>query len=55
VDEVQFLLSALWDKIKTVMLPMPLAAIALGLQGVSQLNDPTANNIKQYLYAKRYV
>jgi len=52
VDEVQFLLSALWDKVKVVKGQMPLSSIAMGLQGLSQLNDPTANNLKQYLYAQ---
>lgn len=49
-DEVQFLLSALWDKIKVCKEPFPLSAIGLGLQGLILLNDPIAMNIKQYLY-----
>lgn len=49
-DEVQFLLSALWDKIKISREIMPLSAISMGLQGLTLLNDPIASNIKQYLY-----
>lgn len=49
-DEVQFLLSALWDKIKVVTAPIPLSAIAMGLQGLTQLRDPIADNIRQFLY-----
>jgi hypothetical protein len=50
VDEVQFLLSALWDKIKISREVMPLSAVAMGLQGLTLLNDPIASNIKQFLY-----
>lgn len=51
-DEVQFLISALWDKIKSRTDQMPLAAIAMGLQGLVSLKDPIANNIRQYLYVQ---
>lgn len=50
VDEVQFLLSALWDKIKVSREIMPLSSVAMGLQGLTLLNDPIASNIKQFLY-----
>lgn len=51
-DEVQFLVSALWDKIKVFTGFMPLGAIAQGLQGITLLKDPISNNIRQYLYAQ---
>jgi hypothetical protein len=49
-DEVNFLLSAIWDKVKLVKKPMPLGSIALGLQGISLLKDPIAENLRQYMY-----
>ena len=51
-DEAQFLLSALWDKIKVVKTQMPLSSIAMGLEGIALLKDPLGNNIRQYLYAQ---
>jgi very-short-patch-repair endonuclease len=52
-DEVQFLLSALWDKIKlNTAVNVPLASAAMGLQGLSQLRDPIAENLRQFLYVK---
>jgi len=49
-DEVQFLLSTLWDKIKMVKGPWGLGAIAMGLQGITLLRDPLADKIRQFLY-----
>ena len=49
-DEISFLLSVLWDKIKNVRTNMSLSSIAMGLQGLTLLKDPIANNIKEYLY-----
>lgn len=49
-DEVQFLLSVLWDKIKVMKETIPLASIAMGLQGMILLKDPIASNIKLFLY-----
>ncbi len=49
-DEVQFLLSTLWDKIKVNKGSMSLSSISLGLSGIIYLKDPIANNIRQYLY-----
>ena len=52
VDEVQFLVSALWDKIKNVRDLMPLNDIGMGLSGITLLKDPISENIRQYLYAQ---
>jgi hypothetical protein len=49
-DEVQFLLSALWDKVKVRKEGMTLASIGMGLQGIILLKDPIANNLRQYMY-----
>jgi hypothetical protein len=54
-DEKEFLLSALWDKIKareTSKYPfrMYLRDIAQGMLGITQLHDPLGNNIRSYLY-----
>ena len=49
-DEVQFLLSTLWDKVKVRKGDMTLGSIGLGLQGILLLKDPIANNLRQYLY-----
>lgn len=49
-DEVQFLLSTLWDKIKIRTGGMTMSAIGQGLQGITMLRDPIANNIRQYMY-----
>lgn len=49
-DEVQFLLSALWDKIKVMKQQFPLSAISMGLSGLTYLKDPIADNIRQFLY-----
>jgi len=51
-DELQFLLSAIWDKMKLSQEQMPLSAIAMGLQGLSRLGGPIANNMRQYLYVQ---
>lgn len=51
-DEAQFLLSALWDKIKNVKAQMPLKSIADGLLGITFLKDPVGINIRNYLYAQ---
>jgi very-short-patch-repair endonuclease len=51
-DEVLFLISALWDKLKVNSEPMALSAIAQGLQGITLLRDPIAQNIRKYLYAQ---
>ena len=51
-DEAQFLLSALWDKIKTVKTQMPLRSIAQGLEGIIFLKDPISANIRNYLQAQ---
>jgi len=51
-DEVQFLLSAIWDKVKVCQDQMPLSSIAMGLQGLTKLKDPVANNLRQYLYVQ---
>lgn len=56
-DEVQFLLSALWDKVKLrasrpVPFHMYLGDVAQGLLGLTQLNDPIANNLRLYLYSQ---
>eukprot|EP01041_Mallomonas_annulata_P003235 gene3235-6403_t len=51
-DELQFLLSAIWDKVKVSQDQMPLSAIAMGLQGLTRLRDPIANNLRQFLYAQ---
>jgi hypothetical protein len=49
-DEVQFLLSTIWDKVKVRKEGMTLSSIGLGLQGIALLKDPLANNLRQYLY-----
>mmetsp|Transcript_9646 Transcript_9646/g.9440 ORF Transcript_9646/g.9440 Transcript_9646/m.9440 type:complete len:893 (-) Transcript_9646:375-3053(-) len=49
-DEVQFLLSTLWDKVKLCKTKMTLEDIALGMQGIIQLRDPIAENLRQYMY-----
>ncbi|KAJ1430676.1 hypothetical protein B484DRAFT_448754 [Ochromonadaceae sp. CCMP2298] len=49
-DETQFLLSALWDKVKVRTDGMQLADVGLGLQGLTLLRDPIANNLRQYMY-----
>lgn len=49
-DEVQFLLSTLWDKMKAIRKPWSLNAIGMGMQGVTLLKDPLAEKIRQYLY-----
>jgi hypothetical protein len=49
-DEVQFLVSTLWDKVKLCRQPMTLEDIALGFQGIGQLRDPIAENLRQYMY-----
>lgn len=49
-DEVQFLLETIWDKVKIRKESMNLASIATGMQGIFLLRDPTANNIREYLY-----
>lgn len=52
-DEVQFLMSALWDKIKVnTAASFPLSSIAMGLQGLMLLKDPIAENIRQFLHMK---
>jgi len=51
-DEVQFLISTLWDKIKVVKEPMELEDIAISLQGISGLRMPIGENIRQYLYSQ---
>ncbi len=50
MDEVQFLLSALWDKIKIIREPFALSAISEGMLGITLLKDPIAENIRQFLY-----
>lgn len=50
VDEVSFLLSTLWDKVKVRKEGMALRDIGLGLQGIVSLRDPIAGNLRQYLY-----
>lgn len=49
-DEVQFLLSTLWDKVKLCKTKMSLEDIAMGMQGIIQLRDPIAENLRQYMY-----
>jgi len=49
-DEVQFLLSTLWDKIKVVKAQWSLGSLAMGLQGIILLKDPLADSIRQFLY-----
>lgn len=49
-DEVQFLLSTLWDKVKVRREGMTLGAIGMGLQGITLLKDPIASNLRQYMY-----
>lgn len=49
-DELQFLMSTLWDKIKVVTAPFPLSSVAMGLQGLIQMKDPIAENIRMFLY-----
>lgn len=56
-DEVQFLLSALWDKVKlragrSEPFHMYLRDVGQGLLGLTQLNDPIANNLRMYLYSQ---
>lgn len=51
-DEAQFLLSAMWDKIKVVKAQMSLKSIADGLLGITFLKDPVGINIRNYLYAQ---
>jgi hypothetical protein len=51
VDEVQFLLSVVWDKVKKLSgRTFPLRAIAEGMQGLTLLKDPIAENIRQFIY-----
>jgi len=49
-DEVEFLLSALWDKAKVMKEQFSLSAIAMGMQGLTLLKDPIADNFRQFLY-----
>lgn len=49
-DEVEFLLSALWDKAKVMKDQFSLSAIAMGMQGLTLLKDPIADNFRQFLY-----
>ena len=49
-DEVQFLLSTLWDKVKVRQERMELRDIAQGLLGITLLKDPIGNNLRQYMY-----
>jgi len=49
-DEVVFLLSTLWDKVKVRKGGMDMASIGQGLQGIAFLKDPIANNLRQYMY-----
>ena len=49
-DEVQFLISTLWDKVKVLKQRMSLEDMALGLQGISRLDDPISENIRQYIF-----
>lgn len=49
-DEVQFLLSTMWDKIKIRKDGVTLKAAWQSLQGVARLRDPIAENIRQYMY-----
>lgn len=52
-DEVAFLLSAIYDKIKTMSdTRIPLSSAAMGLQGMTFLKDPISVNIKQFLYSQ---
>jgi len=51
-DEVQFLLSTLWDKIKVVKGQWSLGSLAMGLQGIILLKDPLADSIRQFLYSQ---
>ena len=46
-DEAQFLVSTLWDKIKTVNAQMSLSAIAMGLQGILK---PHANLLFKFFF-----
>jgi hypothetical protein len=52
IDDAQFLISALWDKIKIMKTPMPLSAISMGMQGLTLLKDPLSLNIKQFMYVQ---
>lgn len=50
-DEVTFLLSTIYDKIKVVKDPsLPLSSLAMSLQGMTSLKDPISMNIKSFLY-----
>lgn len=49
-DEVEFLLSAVWDKVKVMKGRMTLEDIAMGLQGLYRLRDPVSENMRQYLF-----
>ena len=50
-DEVTFLLSTIYDKIKVVKDPsLPLSSLAISLQGMTSLKDPISMNIKSFLY-----
>lgn len=56
-DEVQFLTSTLWDKVKlrasrSEPFRMRLRDLAQGLLGLTQLNDPIANNLRLYVYSQ---
>jgi uncharacterized protein YukE len=51
VDEVNFLVSAMWDKVKTMKEPMSLNAASKSLLGVYNLRDPIGENIRQYMYS----
>lgn len=50
-DEVTFLLSTIYDKIKVLKDPsLPLSSLAMSLQGMTALKDPISMNIKSFLY-----
>lgn len=52
-DEIEFLLSVMADKIQAMKdARIPLSSVALGLQGLTFLNDPISTTIKQFLYAQ---